>query len=136
MKKTFWKSDWFAGLVISLLFLFAGGSAILQSLERVAYDWGVQASSRDAGDQISIIAIDEQSIANIGRWPWSRNVHAEMTDMLAEAQARVIGNTIFFTEPQIDPGLTHIHKVFDFLHSAGTGADAGSVCDESVATGA
>lgn len=136
MKKTFWKSDWFAGLVISLLFLFAGGSAILQSLERVAYDWGVQASSRDAGDQISIIAIDEQSIANIGRWPWSRNVHAEMTDMLAEAQARVIGNTIFFTEPQIDPGLAHIHKISEFLHSAGAGADAGSVGDESVVAGA
>ena len=119
MKKSFWKSDWFAGLVISLLFLFAGGSAMLQSLERVAYDWGVQASSRDAGDLISIIAIDEQSIANIGRWPWSRNVHAEMTDLLAKAEAKVIGNTIFFIEPQIDPGLAHINKISEFVQQAG-----------------
>lgn len=126
MKKAFWKSDWFAGLVISLLFLIAGGSAILQSLERVAYDWGVQASSRDAGDLISIIAIDEQSIANIGRWPWSRNVHAEMTDMLAAAQAKVIGNTIFFTEPQIDPGLAHIHKISEFVQRADPHANTGA----------
>jgi len=129
LKKTFWKTDWFAGLVISLLFLFAGGSAFLQSLERIAYDWGVQASSRDAGDQISIIAIDEQSIANIGRWPWSRNVHAEVTDMLAAAQAKVIGNTIFFTEPQIDPGLTHIHKISDFLD--GVAQDSSGIAIET-----
>jgi len=115
LKKTFWKSDWFAGLVISLLFLFAGSSAFLQSLERKAYDLGVQASSRNAGDIIAIIAIDDQSIANIGRWPWSRDIHARMTDMLAGAHAKVIGNTVFFVEPQLDPGLAYINKLAEFV---------------------
>src|SRR5690606_18005814 len=59
------------------------------------------------------------------RWPWSRNVHAEMTDMLAAAQAKVIGNTIFFTEPQIDPGLAHIHKISEFVQRADPNANAG-----------
>ena len=111
MKKAFWKSDWFAGLAISLFFLFAGGSAILQSLERKAYDIGVQSSTRNAGDKIAIIAIDDQSIANIGRWPWSREVHAKMTDLLSGAHAKVIGNTAFFVEPQVDPGLEYINKL-------------------------
>jgi|GEM_PF-6255221 len=31
---------------------------MLHSLERVAYDWGMQATSRVAGGQISIIAIN------------------------------------------------------------------------------
>jgi CHASE2 domain-containing sensor protein len=115
LKKTFWKSDWFAGLVISLLFLFAGSSAFLQSLERKAYDLGVQASSRNAGDKIAIIAIDDQSIANIGRWPWSRDIHAKMTDMLAGAHAKVIGNTVFFVDPQLDPGLAYINKLAEFV---------------------
>ncbi|HSH98726.1 MAG: CHASE2 domain-containing serine/threonine-protein kinase [Methylophilaceae bacterium] len=118
MKKTFWKSDWFAGLVISLLFLFAGGSAILQSLERKAYDLGVEASSRSPGDKIAIIAIDDQSIANIGRWPWSREVHAKMIDLLAGAHAKVIGNTVFFIEPQIDPGLSYINKLAEVVANA------------------
>lgn len=118
MKKTFWKSDWFAGLVISLLFLFAGGSAILQSLERKAYDLGVEASSRNPGDKIAIIAIDDQSIANIGRWPWSREVHAKMIDLLAGAHAKVIGNTVFFIEPQIDPGLSYINKLAEVVAGA------------------
>lgn len=120
MKKSFWKSDWFAGVVISLLFLFMGGSAIIQSLERVAYDWGVQATTREAGDKIAVIAIDDQSIANIGRWPWSRDVHAKMTDMLVGAQAKVIGNTVFFVEPQIDPGLQYINKISKFVEESTT----------------
>lgn len=126
MKKTFWKTDWFAGLVISLLFLFAGGSAFLQSLERKAYDLGVQASSRDPGDKIAVIAIDDQSIANIGRWPWPRDVQAKMTDMLVAAHAKVIGNTIFFIEPQLDPGLAYINKLAEFVgkSSISTSPDA------------
>jgi eukaryotic-like serine/threonine-protein kinase len=118
LKKSFWKSDWFAGIVISLIFLLMGGSAVLQSVERIAYDWGVQASTRDAGDKIAVIAIDDQSIANIGRWPWSRDVHAKMTDMLVDAQAKVIGNTVFFVEPQIDPGLQYINKISKFVEES------------------
>lgn len=103
MKKRFWKSDWFTGLIISLVFLFAAGSDVLQSVERKVYDLGVQASKRDPGDKIAIIAIDDQSIANIGRWPWSREVHANMMQKLSAGQAKVIANTVYFLEPQIDP---------------------------------
>lgn len=93
---------------------------MIQSLERIAYDWGVQASTRDADDKIAVIAIDDQSIANMGRWPWSRDVHAKMTDMLAGAQAKVIGNTVFFLEPQVDPGLQYINKISKFIDESST----------------
>ena len=118
LKKTFWKSDWFAGLIISLVFLLAGGSAFLQSLERKAYDIGVQSSQRDVGNKIAIIAIDDTSIANIGRFPWSRDVQAKMIDKLAQAKAKVIGNTIFYSEPQIDAGLLYINKIGDYVASS------------------
>ena len=118
MKKGFWKSDWFAGLVVSLFFLLAAGSAFLQSVERKAYDLGVQSSSRDAGNKIAIIAIDNQSIDNIGRWPWSREIHAKMTEKLAAAKAKVIGNTVYFLEPQIDPGLGYINKISTFVSTS------------------
>lgn len=115
MKKNFWKSDWFAGLILALLFLFFSGGDFLQSIERKAYDWGVQSSSRAPGDKIAIIAIDDQSIANIGRWPWSRDVHAKMIDILAGAHVKVIGNTVFFSEPQLDPGFKYINKISEFV---------------------
>jgi eukaryotic-like serine/threonine-protein kinase len=115
MRSGFWKKDWFLGLAVSLVLLLAGGSQIIQSLERAAYDWGVRASSRIPSDKVAVIAIDKQSIDNIGRWPWSREVHARIIDSLVKAKAKVIGYTVFFSEPQIDPGLGFINKLLELF---------------------
>jgi len=115
-KAGFWKKDWFLGLVVSLVLLLSGGSQLIQGLERTAYDWGVKASSRTPSDKVAIIAIDKQSIDNIGRWPWSRDVHAKMIDRLASAKAKVIGYTVFFSEPQIDPGLVYVNRLLETYH--------------------
>ena len=119
MKLSFWKADWFLGLLIALVFLFAAHSDLLQSLERKAYDLGVQAASRTPSDQVAVIAIDEQSIANLGRWPWPRDIHARMIDLLAAAQAKVVGNTVLFLEPQVDPGFAYINKLLQFYADSG-----------------
>ncbi len=108
---TFWKSDWFLGLVVTLVLLIASGGDLIQSLERKAYDLGVKSASRTPSDRIAVIAIDDQSIANIGRWPWPRDVHAKMTDILSNAKAKTIGYTAFFFEPQVDAGLAYINKL-------------------------
>ena len=113
MKKPIWKQDWALGAAISLIFLIltATGGALLYNLERFTYDLGVRLSNRDAGTDIVIVEIDDASINSIGRWPWSRAIHAEMTDTLSAAGAKVIGNTIFYTEPQIDPGLQKVREL-------------------------
>jgi len=113
LKAGFWRADWFLGVVVMLVVLFASGSDLLQSLERKAYDMGVLASSRAPSERIAVIAIDDASIANIGRWPWSREVHAKMTDLLTAAKAKVIGNTVFFSEPQLDPGYKYITRLLE-----------------------
>ena len=112
MKKlAFWKADWFLVLIVAIVLFFLGGGDLIQSLERKAYDLGVKGSSRNPSEKVAVIAIDDQSIANIGRWPWSREVHAKMLDLLAGAKAKIIGNTVFFSEPQVDPGLNYINKL-------------------------
>ena len=83
----FWRSDWFIGVVATLVILILSPGDLLQSLERKAYDLGVRATSQVPSDRIAVIAIDDQSIANIGRWPWSRDVHARMTELLIGAKA-------------------------------------------------
>jgi CHASE2 domain-containing sensor protein/tRNA A-37 threonylcarbamoyl transferase component Bud32 len=114
MKSAFWKTDWFLGTVVVLaVLLFNRFSDLIPSLERKAYDLGVQATTRTASERIAVIAIDDTSIANIGRWPWSREVHAKMTDLLAGAKAKVIANTVFFSEAQVDPGYVYITKALD-----------------------
>jgi len=119
VSKTFWKTDWFIGVVVSVVMLFAGSGELLQSLERKAYDLGVGAVSREPSSRIAVIAIDKQSIDNLGRWPWSREVHAKMIDGLAAAKAKVIASSIFFSEPQIDPGLAYINKLIELYGQAG-----------------
>jgi serine/threonine-protein kinase len=113
MKKTgFWTSDWFFGLVIAIVFFgLSIATGLFSGLETKAYDWGVQATSKQPSDKIAVIAIDEQSLANLGRWPWPRDIHAAMIDKLAAAKAKVIGNTIFYFEPQQDPGLQYVTKL-------------------------
>jgi CHASE2 domain-containing sensor protein/tRNA A-37 threonylcarbamoyl transferase component Bud32 len=111
MKNGVFKSDWFTGLVITLIFLIFAGSDFIASIERSAYDFGVRSSSRIASDKIAIIAIDDQSIDNIGRWPWSRDIHAEMHDILSKGGAKAVGQTVFFSEPQLDPGLQFIREL-------------------------
>ena len=135
LKGDLWKSDWFFGLVVSLLFLTLFNSDLLDSLDRKAYDMGVRASSKVPNDKIAIIAIDDESIANIGRWPWSRDVHAKMTDLLVGAKAKVIGNTVFFFEPQQDPGLVYINKLLDIYGKSVPGAVAPAT-DAAASSGA
>jgi len=119
MKTAFWKADWFLGLVIAIvLFGFARTAGFIPSVERWAYDVGVRMTSKAPSDRIAVIAIDEASLANIGRWPWSREVHAKLIDELQAAHAKVIAHTAFFFEPQKDAGLAYVQKALDVYRKA------------------
>ena len=114
MKKAdFWKSDWFFGVVVSIVMLVLGNGELLQGLERKAYDMGVATTTRAPSDRVAVIAIDKQSLDNIGRWPWSREIMADMVDKLAAAKAKVIATTVFYSEPQRDQGLVYINKLIE-----------------------
>jgi CHASE2 domain-containing sensor protein len=108
----FWRADWFVGAAIALAVLILNQATDgIGKLERSFYDFGVTSSSRTPSDRVAVIAIDDTSIANIGRWPWSRDVHAEMIDKLAAAKAKTIVYSVFFSEPQIDRGLLYIRQI-------------------------
>jgi len=118
MKSRFWSSDWFAGLVITIVIVAVSGSAPFQSLERGFYDWGVRSTDRAPSDKIAVIAIDDFSINNIGRWPWPRDLHAELITRLREGGAKAIGQTVFFLEPQVDPGMLYVRDLIEFFSNA------------------
>ena len=90
-----WKSDWFIGLVITGFMATISSSALIENLERNAYDVGARSSQHNAGDKVAVIAIDDESISNIGRWPWPRSYLAQMVSALNEGGAKAVGLPIF-----------------------------------------
>jgi adenylate cyclase len=49
---------------------------------------------------VIIIAIDDKSLERLGRWPWSRDKMARLTEILARGGAKVIAFDILFAEPE------------------------------------
>ncbi len=112
----FWRADWFVGvLVVLAVFVLHGFTDFFGTLERRYYDFASTNTSRQPSERIAIIAIDDQSIANIGRWPWPRDVQASLIDQLAAAKAKTIVNTTLFFEPQTDRGMAYIRKMKEVL---------------------
>jgi adenylate cyclase len=48
---------------------------------------------------VAVVDIDEASIAQLGQWPWSRDVIANMVDRLMATGVAAIGFDIVFSEP-------------------------------------
>ena len=121
----FWRADWFVGVLVVLAVIFLHGlTDFFGTLERRYYDFASTSTSRQPSDRIAIIAIDDQSIANIGRWPWPRDVHAQLIDQLSAAKAKTIAHTAFFFEPQTDRGLVFIRKMKQVLADPAIGQSA------------
>ena len=115
IRTKFWRTDWFLGLIVVMGVLFIHvATDLTETLERRFYDFASTSTGKKPGDKVAIIAIDDQSIRNIGRWPWPRDVQAKMIDLLAGANAKVIVNTIFLFEPEADKGLGHLRKIKDY----------------------
>ncbi|NGZ28782.1 MAG: CHASE2 domain-containing protein, partial [Magnetococcales bacterium] len=119
MKFTDWKNSWLVGGILLLAFLFMDQHPLIQNMERALYDWGVRvASYTPLQDRIVIVAVDDESISRLGRWPWSRNLHAKAIDLLSKGRPKQIINTLFYLEPQTDPGQTHLINLKNFLDTS------------------
>ena len=72
--------------------------AVVQRLDLLAYDLLLPSYTAGALPPV-VVAIDDASLAALGRWPWPREVHAQMVDRLREAGASAIGIAVLFSEP-------------------------------------
>ena len=130
----FWKSDWVLGLAVTLLFCLAylTGFGPTLSLEQKAYDVGVSASMTPADNRIVILDIDDASIERIGRWPWPRSVVGDVIKKLSNADARLIGIDIFYSEKQQVPRSAQTHlQLASLLRQQGKIEEAEKVIAEA-----
>jgi adenylate cyclase len=91
-----------AGVVAVVLGLFMAAPEFLGTVETKLYDLHFKLRGvRPPGDQIVIAAIDERSLASLGRWPWPRSVLARLITRLSEAGASAIAVDILLSEPEV-----------------------------------
>ncbi len=88
------------GLTLLAAALYYFGTPLLDALELKTYDMRLRALHSAPPRTVTIAAIDEQSLAKLGRWPWSRATLAKLVDRLDKAGARVIAFDVFFAEPE------------------------------------
>jgi EAL domain-containing protein (putative c-di-GMP-specific phosphodiesterase class I)/CHASE2 domain-containing sensor protein/GGDEF domain-containing protein len=94
-----------AGLLLLSIALVTGHPGTARLLERVdllVYDLLLPLQAPPMSSDITVVAIDDRSIEQLGRWPWDRRLHAELIERLASMDARVIGMDVLFSEPQTD----------------------------------
>lgn len=110
-----------ARIVISLLpLLFALGHAtnvlnisVAKTLDNIIYDTKLRAVMPQTLDsRIVIVDVDEKSLSELGRWPWSRNKLAALTHELFENQKiALLGFDLVFAEPDTSSGLQQLKKL-------------------------
>ncbi len=89
-----------AAAVVTLLVL----SGLTWRADAWFYDALGRHESGAADDRILRVAIDEKSLAELGRWPWPRRTHAQLIDRLTAADVRGVGLDILLSEPALfDP---------------------------------
>ncbi len=85
------------------LLVFLGAAQRAGWFERAdnwLYDIGVVWGGRAASDHVLILAIDEASLARVGRWPWSRHRLAQALEVLAQAGSGPVLVDVILAEPQ------------------------------------
>lgn len=80
--------------VITILSLFLLFQQSFQVFEKRFQDFWLQ-QERETDYRIAILAIDDESLHEIGPWPWPRDVHAQLVNQLAD-YAAVVGFDITF----------------------------------------
>ena len=85
----------------------------LKQLENWTYDTRLNFTRPNTlDDRVVIVDIDENSLAEVGRWPWGRDKLATIVDNLFETyQVKVVGFDIVFAEKDESSGLEQFEQL-------------------------
>jgi adenylate cyclase len=72
-----------------------------------------------SGGETVILAIDEKSLSELGRWPWPRSTIARLTEKLKKQGAKVIGFDIVFAEPDENSSLKTVQGLLEDVKKSG-----------------
>lgn len=109
---TYWKKDWFIGLLVALVFIIMAATDSLRSLDLAAYDLGVRFSSgKNVNQDVVVIGIDDAALQEMGSWPWPRDIMARLTRQIVAARPQVIGYALSFDTRQSGRSLDALNEL-------------------------
>ncbi|NPT59675.1 CHASE2 domain-containing protein [Paraburkholderia elongata] len=83
------------GIVVILL---SSLGRLTASVDNLVYDRFLSLRAQPLLRDIVVLEIDNASIAQLGRWPWPRSVHARLLEQLAKAKPAAVIYDVLFTE--------------------------------------
>lgn len=92
--------------VALLLSLGLSYTRLGEDLENLTLDWRFQARAQfdpPAHPKVLVVAVDEDALAKLGRWPWSREIHGQLMAGLSERAPAAVAFDLLFSEPSDDP---------------------------------
>lgn len=87
-------------LILMTIAAIASWQNGLSRLDQSRYDLFLSTSSKPTPDDIIIVAIDDYSLAQLGRWPWPRSTHAALITKLNQAKPRAIGLDVILSDAE------------------------------------
>jgi len=112
--------DWIIGVAVTIFFLFITLMGMLDGIEMKSFDFRANlAATSDINPDIELVTISTDDLAELGRWPWSRDILAKGIDNLSAAGARVIALNIYFSEPEQSNGLKAIKSLEETYNTLG-----------------
>jgi len=87
---------------------------LVERMDLFFYDLRMRVAQPDLDPRIVIVDIDEKSIAELGRWPWSRDVIAQLVRQMTQTyQAQSVGFDVVFAEPDTSSGYGRLAQLAD-----------------------
>ena len=87
-----------SAVILLLLTVLVHSTGLLSRVDNLIFDIGQKLQQSPAPDDVIIVAIDENSLSQLGRWPWPRTTHAKLINRLRQENAAAIGLDIVFAE--------------------------------------
>ncbi len=87
--------------VILVAVFFVYREKWLQSIDNLLFDYGMKQAAEHRSDNIVVVTIDDESLQELGRFPWDRAMYAPFLDMLNQPgyEPKAIAFDVLFNEP-------------------------------------
>lgn len=93
---------WLTAAISTLCVLAVVNLRPTERLDHILYDATQRLNTRPPNDRVMLVAIDNASLGEFGRWPWSRDLHAKLIENLAAARPQAIIYDVLFVERSRD----------------------------------